>query len=356
MRIRALLPLLSFCLAMALPAQGELKAGPWQTAGKIPPGWVVHNTKNYHVQSQCGIDKAKRLGAHMEIMNAVYRSMFKPDKAGAKLQTIKLFQDEASYHAYGGPQGAAAYFSWTEREMVCYDTGKWSDEVKADGPTTGPETPLDRLKRRRSRFLDMLTMDLLGTAAHEGWHQYFDWYVGSKVDLPSWIDEGMGDYFYAAAPKRDAKGKKPSATLGLPNDGRLWVLQVAQRQGLMVPLERFVTMLQGDYYSNPDVCYAQGWAFCQFLLHAENGKYAKVIPNYVRLIKDDSNWRVVTEKAFKGLDLKVMDKEFHAYVQSLKPTVQDPMAEDDEPEPEAGAEPTPAPPAEGTPPAAGDGH
>lgn len=352
MRPHTLLSLCLFLIAASLPAQ--VRAGPWQTAGKIPEGWIVHNTRYYHVQSQCGIEKAKRLGAHMEIMQQVYRGMFKPKKDGTKLQTIKLFKDEAGYHAYGAPQGAAAYYNWVDREMVCYDTGKWSDDVKEDGPTTGEETPMDRLQRRRSKFLDMLTMDLLGTAAHEGWHQYFDWLVGSKVALPSWINEGMGDYFYAAAPKRDVpKGRKARAELGLPNDGRLWVLQLAQEQGLMVPLERFVSMLQQDYYANPDVCYAQGWAFCQFLLHGAEGKYAKVIPTYVQLIKDDSNWKAVTEKAFKGLDLAAMDVEFKAYVAQLKPTVPDPFAGDedelggmgDAPEmPPAGVPPTGVPP------------
>ncbi len=52
---------------------GPIKPGPWQTAGKIPAGWVVHNTKNYHVQSEAGLEKAKRLGDHMEVMNVVYR-------------------------------------------------------------------------------------------------------------------------------------------------------------------------------------------------------------------------------------------------------------------------------------------
>ncbi len=318
-----------FALTASLAAQ-EVRAGPWQTAGKIPVGWVVHNTKYYHVQSQCGLDKAKRLGEHMEVMNVVYRKMFKPDKDGAKQYTIKLFKDEPTYHSYGGPQGAAAYYSWTAREMVCYDSGKWSDEEKTEGAVTGPETARDRLRRRRSKFMEMMTMDLLGTAAHEGWHQYFDWYVGSKVELPSWIDEGMGDYFYCAAPQRQKGAKKGAAEVGRMNDGRLWVIQAAKRQNLMVPLQTFVSMLQSAYYTNPDVCYAQGWVFCQFLLHGEGGKYTKIIPNYVRLIRSDSNWPVVTEKAFKGIDFAVMDTEFKAFIDTLKPSIAEPEEEEEE--------------------------
>ena len=308
-------------MATALPSQrngGDIRPGPWQGAAKIPPGWIVHNTKNYQVQSECGIEKAKRLGEHMEVMNEVYRKMFKPDKAGAKQQTIKLFKDDDSFHAYGAPGGAAAYYSFNDREMVCYDTGKWSDEVKVAGPTTGvKESPVERLKRRMSRFSEMMTMDLLGCAAHEGWHQYFHWYVGSTVDLPSWINEGMGDYFYTAAPK-ETKGKKIPAELGRINEGRLWVLQSAMRQDLFVPLKQILPMLQREFYANPSVCYAEGWAFCQFLLHGAGGKYAKVIPNYIRLVKDDTNVETVQGKAFKGFDIAALETEFKAWVAAQK--------------------------------------
>jgi hypothetical protein len=340
----AFVPLLAAFVTVLGAAAAQVRPGPWQTAGKIPEGWVVHNTKNYHVQSQCGLEKAKRLGDHMEIMNVAYRRMFKPDKDGTKQQTIKLFKDQEVYLQYGARagvgRGAAAYYSPGNREMVCYDTGKWSDEQAVDAPTTGPETAVDRLRRRMSRFDDMLKMDLLGCAAHEGWHQYYHWLVVSQVALPSWINEGMGDYFYVAAP-RDEKGKK--VDLGNVNDGRLWVLQAAKRQSRMVPLAEFVTMLQSAYYANPGICYAQGWALCQFLLHGEGGKYAKLIPSYVKLLCNDTNWESVQAKVFKGLDLAVMEKEFHAYVDSMKPSVVDPFAganAADEPEP---GQPAPPP-------------
>jgi hypothetical protein len=352
MRSSAVISLIASLLLAPIPAQGEVRAGPWQTAGKVPPGWVVHNTKNYHVQSQCGIEKAKRLGDHMEVMNAVYRRMFKPDKDGAKQYTLKLFKDEQSYHRYGAPEGAAAYYSWTDREMVCYDTGKWSDEAPAHAaPLTGAAAGRDRLERLRARLTAASRMDLLGTAAHEGWHQFFDWYVGSKVELPSWIDEGMGDYFYSAAPKRDKGAKKGAAELGGMNDGRLWVVHEAKRQNMLVPVERFVAMMQSEYYSNPDVCYAQGWVFCQFLLHGAGGKYAKIIPDYVRRIAKDSNWQAVTTQAFKGVDWPKLETEFHAYIDTLKSTEPDPATLIEEAFGELPTEPVPG----GEPPAGGPG-
>ncbi len=344
----------SFAFALLAASSGaQVRPGPWPTAGKVPEGWVVHNTRNYHVQSECGMDKAKRLGDHMEVMNALYRRMFKPGKDGSKAQTIKLFKDDASFRAYGAPAMAAAYYSYDDREMVCYDTGKWMDD-KQTGPITGPGTDADKLKRRLERMQDRFKMDLLGCAAHEGWHQYYHWLVVSRVQLPSWINEGMGDYFYAAAP-RDRKRKE--ADVGLLNAERGPIIKAALRQDRMEPLPKFLGMLQNDYYSNPGVCYAQGWALCQFLLHGENGKYAKIIPNYVKGLCNDTNWESVQAKAFKGFDLALMEKEFKAYIGALKSSEPDPfeeMAEGDpvvEPpapppaEPPTGEPPAPQPPA-----------
>lgn len=333
-------------LAVAsLPGQrngGQIRPGPWQTAGKIPNGWVVHNTKNYHVQCEAGIEKAKRLGDHMEVMNLVYRRLFPPDKVGAKPQTIKLFKDHATYMAYGAPESAAAYYSRGDREMVRYDTGKWMDD-KPVAPTTGPETPLERLARRMKLSADAWKMDLLGCAAHEGWHQYFHWYVGSQVSLPSWINEGMGDYFYTAAPKGDQAAKKAEVSLGNIFDGRLMILKAAKRQDAMEPLEGFLAMHQQEYYSK-QVSYPQGWALCQFLLHGADGKYAKVIPTYIRLVRDDTNTVAVTKKAFKGIDLAELEKEFRAWIDTQKAS---PEAEADaEAEAGEGGEPPPKPPSE----------
>lgn len=342
------LSFLGLCLLVTtLPAQrngGPIRPGPW-TAAKIPPGWIVHSTKNYQVQSQAGIEKAKRLGEHMEVMLEVYRKMFKTDKTGAKQQAIKLFKEESGMHAYN-PEvpGAAAYYSWTDRELVCYDTGKWGDEPK--GPVTGgKETPRDRLERRMGRMSDMMTMDLLGCAAHEGWHQYFHWYVGSVVQLPSWINEGMGDYFYTAAPK-ETKGKKIPAELGRLNDYRLVVLKAAVRQDRFVPLAQLLPMLQQQFYANASVCYAEGWALCQFLLHGAGGKYAKVIPSYINLVKNDTNVEAVTAKAFKGIDIAVMEAEFRAWIDGLK--VSD-TEEEDEADGAVGGAPAPPGTGEGTP-------
>ena len=312
-------------LAAAAVAQrhgGPVHPGPWPTKDMIPPGWVVYESPNYQVQSECGTEKAKRLADHMEVMNKLYRRMFNPEKEGAKRQAIKLFKDAKEFHAYGAPGGAAAYFSPSDREMVCYDTGKWMDD-KPKAPVTGesadPDDPVAKLKSelqgRLERLRDMWKMDLLGCAAHEGWHQYFHWYVGSWVELPSWINEGMGDYFYTAVPKQ-AKGQQLPAELGRQNAIRLMDAKQALDRNAFVPAPQLIKYSQQQYYANAGICYAEGWALCQFLMHSGNPKYAKVVQTFIRVVRDDTNMPHVTEKAFKGIDLEQLDKDWRAWLKA----------------------------------------
>lgn len=309
--------------AIALPAQDrELKRGPWTSPQHVAEGWVVHKTRHYQIQSQCGLDKARRLADHMEAMNKVYRAMFPPGKGGDKPQVIKLFKTRGGFLSYGRAPGAAAYYSQTDNEMVCYDTGTWSDEVEA--PTTGA-TPADGAKEENEdewaaeleKMRKAMEFDLLGAAAHEGWHQYFHWYVVSWVELPSWINEGMGDYFYTAVPKK-VQGQKVPAELGHVFPMRLFTLQLAQKHDRLHKLAKLIRYSQREYYADPSVCYAQGWALCQFLLHSGNPKYERVVPTFIRMVKDDTNMDTVTAKAFKGIDLDQLETEFLDWLEKQK--------------------------------------
>ena len=64
--------------------------------------------------------------------------------------------------------------------------------------------------------------------------------------------------------------------------------------------------------------YAEGWALCQFLLHSDNPRYRQVIPTFVRLVKDDTNMKKVTERAFAGIDLGKLEADWKAWVLTAK--------------------------------------
>ncbi|MCB9889619.1 MAG: hypothetical protein H6836_08570 [Planctomycetes bacterium] len=296
----------------------KIKRGPWNTKADIPKGWIRHRTQHYEVQSMCGKEKAVRLGNHMEAMFKVYWRRFPPGKPFTKRYTIKLLANRGAFRAYGAPPGAGAYYSPVDREMVCYDTGKWLDDQPVEGPKTGkPKTdgggdPMEEMKRELERY----KMDILGAASHEGWHQYFHWYIVSWVPIPSWINEGMGDYFYTAQPRK-VKGRSIPAELGRLNELRLPVVQWAVKNNRHVPIKELLKYSQREYYSNPSICYAEGWALCQFLLHSGNRKYEAALNRFIKLVQDDTNMPAVTKKAFHGIDLDQLEAEWKAWITKL---------------------------------------
>ncbi len=304
-------------LVPALLAQATnqgLKPGPW-SARHAPEGWLIHETEHYQVQSQAGVDKAKRLAAHMEAMLTVYRQLFPTDRS-LKQFAIKLFADKAAFVAYGGKPGAGAYYSATAREMVCYDSGKWMDDAPKAAETAPSDA--DQAPSRMQRMQALYGLDVLGAAAHEGWHQYFHRYITSWVEIPSWINEGMGDYFYCAVPKEQASRKAPAAELGLMNPMRLPIIRAAVKGEQHVSIAELLGYSQQQYYAKASLCYAEGWALCQFLLHSDNPRYRQVIPTFVRLVKDDTNMKKVTERAFAGIDLVQLEGDWKAWVLAAK--------------------------------------
>ncbi|MCK5940620.1 MAG: hypothetical protein KAI24_01525, partial [Planctomycetes bacterium] len=83
------------------------------------------------------------------------------------------------------------------------------------------------------------------------------------------------------------------------------------------PVPELITMPKHQFYANGSVCYAEGWAFCQFLLHSGDKKLARVIPNYIKYVKNDTNYEAVTERVFKGIDLEELDTRFKAWIEEL---------------------------------------
>lgn len=303
------------------PAQfrSGLKPGLWQ-ARHCPKGWVRFHSKAYQIQSQAGLEKAKRLAKHMEGMLRVYKKLFPPGKSTTKRYAVKLFKGRKQFIAYSGKPGAGGYYTPVLKEMVLYDTGKWSDEQEA--ATTGtpdPQKPLtwEDLRRR-------MNMDILGVAAHEGWHQYFHWYVTSWVYLPSWINEGMGDYFYTATPKK-MRGKRIPAELGRLNEARLPTIVSAVRAGRHVPIKKIIRYSKSDYYANAGLCYAEGWSLCHYLLHSGKEEYEAIVPRFIKRFKDRGNWRKNTDLVFKKIDLDELERDWKAWVLAQK--VDNPLRE-----------------------------
>jgi hypothetical protein len=315
---RTLLVTLALALAFASPAfAGDtVKRGKWRI-GDEPKTWILYSTEHYQVQSHIAKDRAKVVTDHLERMMIEYRKRFPIDKP-LKDMVVKIFANRKEYLAYGASPGSLAYYSPSDRELVCYDTGF------VTGKEPPPDVPKDRGLAERLKQLgipeeeiagvaDALRVlsntNLLGVLSHEGWHQYFHFFIVSQVEFPSWLDEGMGDYFYSAKPAPDGK----SMVFGDLMPGRFVTIWAALKTDKYVPVRDLIRYRQPDYYKNPQVCYAEGWSLVYFCLHSGNERYAKIPTTLIHVFKDKHRMDEATDEAFAHVDLQKFEDEWKAF-------------------------------------------
>ncbi len=325
-------PALAGSAPSAAPAdEPKVKPGPWNKRD-IPAGWLVGETEHYHVQCQAGPAKLKILSEHLEAMWAVY-SEFLPTRRTPPTFVLKIFENRAAYLAYGAPKTSAAYYDQSTKELVGYDTGVILGardigpivEVAQDVLLQLPQRDSQRLVQLLDQVTDAYTMDTARILSHEGWHQYFHMYTVSWVDMPSWLDEGVGDYFFMATLDEQQSKAKHGYRLGDLNEIRLRTLHRALVDGTTVNFSTLLGFAQQDYYKNASVFYAQGWSMVHFLNHHESSRYRELIPKLIKDFKDTKNFKKSTEKIFKGLDMDSLDREWVGWVLSNKPP--DPLRE-----------------------------
>ena len=299
----------------------EVRPGEWSKR-KVPRGWVVIETRHYHVQSQVGEEKGQRIGEHLEAMLEVYREML-PFRKRLPTFVVKIFRDREGFlEYYPSGTGAAAYYDQTRKELVGFDSGILAGvrDIPARvrlGPALEGLFDAEQQQRLDALFeeiTDAYTYDLADVFSHEGWHQYFHYYTVSWVSMPSWLDEGMGDYFFTA--RRDESG---TFVVGELNHTRLRRLQRAFDEGSTVPFGRMLEFEQRDYYANPGVFYAQGWSMVHFLMQHEDEDYRELIPDLLRDFKDSKNFVQSTERVLGHLDLDELDEQWILWVITREP-------------------------------------
>ncbi|MHC5020687.1 MAG: hypothetical protein ACYTGX_11345, partial [Planctomycetota bacterium] len=146
--------------------------------------WKIHRTPNYRIEYNTDDAFAKKLGMHLEAIRRIYARLW-PMSGRVKAFRVKCFANKAGYHRFGAPQGSAGYYSKFQKELVTYKTDANSRILNDAGePIT--------LKLGEAGDTSFHIM------YHEAFHQYASLYVGENrsVYIPSWFNEGMGDYFF----------------------------------------------------------------------------------------------------------------------------------------------------------------
>ena len=286
----------------------KLNRGRWRPQD-APKGWRIYERGRYQFQSNADPAKIEQVADHMAAMFKAYSKAFPSRRTPGHGFAVKLFATRAEFVSYGKNPGAGAYYSDSADEMVGYDTGMIGGELES---RTTDANPLTEMLRRKH------SMDLLGVIAHEGWHQYFHWYCTSKIDFPSWCDEGIGEYFYTAV--ADGKGK---VTLGAPNTYRLETIQNAIKRSEKggdgyIPLAKLIRYRQRDYYAVAGLAYAEGWSLVHFLMEHPKYRKKRYVERFVRTFVDLHDIDASVDRAFAGLDWDKVEQDWKAWVLALE--------------------------------------
>ena len=223
---------------------------------KRNPGARHHETKYYHILSTCDEETTEELGRKMDIVTKqIYQDLFKFDEKIPYKYILRFYRNATEYHKNGGPRMAGAHYVPGSKELVGYKR----TEREAEG---------------RDPFYSLY---------HEGWHQYFDFYIPNS---PRWFDEGFAEVISPLT----IKGSR--AKMNTFNAGRSNVLKHYLRRGRIIPLAQLIRLNHQQFY-RPDVvglAYAQSWSFVHFLINFKHPK--PTIQRKVRAFYKDYFWEL----------------------------------------------------------------
>jgi len=263
---------------------------------KALPGWFVRSSDNYVLLSNTDEAFCKEILKRIETLRRdVYEKMFPPEKPITAVSLIRVCKNLDDYHAYGGSPGTAGFWHSGNEELVIFD---------------------NKDRDREYTFEVMY---------HEAFHQYIHYSTG---ELPphSWFNEGTGDYF--------SGHKYKAGKFAVGKCERTEIIRNAVREGKAFPLRKFLYMEQSDYYAQPDVAYAQGWAFVYFLREATadprwkqiNSIYFDTLKAEFARLKAEGKYegaagqearKIAVDKAIEGVDLGKLQEAFFKFCEGV---------------------------------------
>ncbi|MCA9323197.1 MAG: hypothetical protein KDB53_20825 [Planctomycetes bacterium] len=272
---------------IALDDMTEVDRKIYEVQEKLPKGWTIIPTpsKRYVVVHNIPQKKtsliafANNLVKYLDEVRELYEGLFPPRHEVTAVSVVRVCQDREEYHQYGGPGGSAGYWNASAEELVIYDASK--EGGKADS---------------------------YSTLFHEAFHQYIYYAVG-EISPHSWFNEGYGDYFAGIDPKKGFRIDK--------FEWRTGVVKNAVAAGENVPLKDLVKFSQRQYYANPSVCYAQGWALVYFLkspVAAKNERWAGILDRYFDHLVATGNKDEAVDVAYEGVDYDELDAAYCEFI------------------------------------------
>jgi hypothetical protein len=250
-------------------------------------------SKHYDLKTSGTKEQGQELLDFMELVHQTYMALLKPENAAEvekRKFTIVLYRDSEEYVKAGAPPGSGAYYNG--KELV-----GWYD------PTF-----------MRPFF------------AHEGMHQFTDATSKNFKDFHMWFTEGIADCIGNCEVRNNKLYMCVKS--GMIARMRLQLIQAAIRQGAVYPLRALLTLPRNEFMRNADLCYAQSWSFCHFLItypkeedrsvQIPNGRFRKNLAMYYEAVRAGGTTHTKAwEEAFAGIPLQELEAAWKKYVLEL---------------------------------------
>ncbi|MHC4941692.1 MAG: tetratricopeptide repeat protein [Planctomycetota bacterium] len=248
------------------------------------PGWekiYEHESKHYHIYSDIDVKVCREAAKTMEEAYTAYI---------VHLERIKDLENKKfPVYLFSGHAGYSGYLQ----------------DLKMSGSKDSLGCYVPALQQLMIWNLpDRKTM--MRTVLHEGFHQYLHRLTKNP---PIWLNEGLAEYYEIA----ERKGGK--WIWGEFNSNHCQTFKNRKRK--LTSLKEFLYLGHTKFMEKPTLHYAQSWALIHFLRHTTKENQA-IFDRMFEAIRQDLSSKEAVDAAFADVDLISLQREFNAYVESLR--------------------------------------
>jgi tetratricopeptide (TPR) repeat protein len=255
------------------------------------PPWAkektfVKETSHYIVKTDISQRAAVSYAAHLEAIYGMYMAKFGYRARQKHKARAYIFETREGYLTYAElstsdrPETSLGYYHPLYRELLIFEG-------------------LDKELTHRVLY-------------HEGFHQFLHQFMATP---PYWFNEGVAEFFGAT---RIANGRVVAT--GLIQEGRLRTAKAILGTKYC---KSFSDLLKSSsrrsfYGGYVAANYAQAWTVIHFFFGHQNGRYAPLLRNYYKALRDGRKADDAYKDAFGRANMLVMEKEWQDYVRNLQ--------------------------------------
>lgn len=278
----------AFLLIFVLLAGFAFTGVPSVRATPAADKWVSVRTKHFQLIGDAGDKNVRKAAVRMEQFRTSFQALFGRARFNDAIpMTVVVFRDKTSYRPF------LPEYKGEKRENIAgyFVSGRDINYITINA---------DRLDEQ---------LYPLSTIFHEYTHLILD---ANLKNVPAWLSEGFAEYYETLR----VEDENRKVILGSPQSYHALLL----REKTLIPLkELFAVDHSSKTYNEGDrvgIFYAESWALVHFLLQAENGKYGKLLPDFIGRLSDGLNPEEAFTKTFQ-MSLKQMEEMLGQYVRQF---------------------------------------